>query len=59
MGFNSAFKGLSRAGMHAVVGVIVLIVEEKIMCRLHCITAYFIVLFLHFLKKAVFNVSNM
>ena len=45
--------------MHAVVGVIVLIVEEKIMCRLHCITAYFIVLFLRFLKKAVFNVSNM
>jgi hypothetical protein len=50
---------LSRTGMRAVVGIIVLIVEEKSMCKSHCITAYFIVLFLHFSKEGVFNVSYM
>jgi hypothetical protein len=49
---------LSRTGMHAVVGIIVLIVEEKITCRSHFSTANSVT-FLPCLKEAVFNVSYM
>ena len=56
---TARLAALSRNGMHAVVGIIVLIVEEKITCRSHCITAYFLMLLLHFSKEGVFNVSYM
>ena len=42
---------LSRTGLHAVVGIILFIVEEKITCRSHCITADFIKLFCSFQRK--------
>jgi hypothetical protein len=59
--YNSTTRlaALSRTGMLAVVGIVLLTVEEKITCRSHCITAYFIMVFLHFSEEAVFNVSYM
>jgi hypothetical protein len=56
---TTRLAALSRNRMDAIVGIVVPIVEEKIMCRSHCITAYFIMLFLHFSKEGVFNVCYM